>query len=84
MAGSVTLTDTPAWVAVIGVPLMVLGGVVAIEGRNRFVAAQTAMRTGTSFSAPRAATFLPWGIAAVALVGLALVVLQLTGSWGDG
>lgn len=77
VAGSHTVADTPAWLAAIGLPLVVLGAVVALEGRRRFLHAERAMRTGQPLATPKAATFLPWGVAAVALVGLVLVAVEL-------
>ena len=77
VAGSHAFADTPAWVAIIGLPLIVLGAAVGLEGRARFLAAQRAMRTGEALRAPRAATFLPWGIAIVAAIGLVLAAVQL-------
>ena len=80
VAGSHAFTDTPAWVAVIGLPLIILGAAVGLEGRTRFLAAQRAMRNGEPLRAPSAATFLPWGIAAVAVIGFVLAVVQLADS----
>ena len=77
VAGSHAFADTPAWLAIIGLPLIILGGAVGLEGRTRFLAAQRAMRAGEPLHAPRTATFLPWGIAVVAAIGLVLAVVQM-------
>jgi len=42
IAGSHTITDTPAWFAAVGVPFIALGAVVALEGRKRYLAASEA------------------------------------------
>ena len=77
VAGSHSVADAPAWLAAIGLPLIVLGGGVALLGRRRFIRAQHAMRTGAPLPAPMVAAFLPWGVAAVALGGLVLAAAQL-------
>lgn len=77
VAGSRSIAEAPTWFAVIGLPLIVLGGVVAVEGRYRFLHAQRAMRNGDPLGLPRASRFLPWGIAAVATVGLVAAVVHL-------
>jgi len=77
LAGSHTFTDTPAWVAAIGLPLIAMGALVGLEGRSRYLSADRAMRNGDPLHPPRAAGYIPWGIAAVGLVGLVLAALQL-------
>ena len=66
VATSHTFADTPASLAIIGLPLIILGAAVGLEGRTRYLAAQQAMRNGQPLHPPRVMTFLPWGIAAVA------------------
>lgn len=77
VVGSSAVTETPAWLAAIGLPLIGLGGGVALAGRRRFLVAQHAMRTGAPLPAPAVAAFLPWGIAATAALGIVLAVVQL-------
>lgn len=77
VAGSHSVADAPAWLAAIGLPLIALGGAVALLGRRRFIRAQHAMRTGAPLPAPRVAALLPWGVAAVAAGGLLLAAVQL-------
>ena len=77
IAGSHTITDAPAWLAAVGVPFIALGAVVALEGRKRYLAAQQAMRTGEALKAPRAAMLLPFGIAAIGVLGCALALVEL-------
>lgn len=77
VAGSHSVADAPAWLAAIGLPLIALGGAVALLGRRRFLRAQHAMRTGAPLPAPRVAALLPWGVAAVAAGGLLLAAAQL-------
>lgn len=79
VAGSRAVAEAPLWLAATGIPFVVLGGAVGLEGRRRFLTAQRSMRTGQPLGAPAAATFLPWGIAAVAVVGaVAAAVLLAT------
>ena len=80
VAGSRAVADAPLWFSAMGVPLIVLGAAVAMEGRRRFLSAQRAMRTGEPLGAPAVAQFLPWGIAAVAVVGAVAALIQLTSS----
>ena len=77
VAGSHSVADAPAWLAAIGLPLIALGGAVALLGRRRFVRAQHAMRTGAPLPAPLVAAFLPWGVAVVAAGALVLAAVQL-------
>jgi len=79
VTGSHSVADTPAWLAAAGLPLILLGAAVGLVGRQRFLAAQAAMREGRPLGAPSTAMFLPWGIAAVALLGLVLGIIQLLG-----
>lgn len=77
VAGSHSIADAPPWLAAIGLPLIALGGVVALLGRRRFIRAQHAMRTGAPLPAPRVAALLPLGVAVVAVGGLVLAAVQL-------
>ena len=77
VAGSRSNAEAPTWFALIGLPLIVLGGVVAVEGHYRYLHAQRAMRTGEPLGMPRASRFLPWGIAAIATIGLVAASLHL-------
>lgn len=77
VAGSHSVAGAPAWLAAIGLPLIALGGAVALLGRRRFIRAQHAMRTGAPLPAPRVAVLLPVGVAAVAAGGLVLAAFQL-------
>ena len=81
VVGSRSVAEAPLWLSAIGLPLIVLGAAVGLEGRRRFLSAQKAMRTGEPLDAPAVAVFLPWGIAAVAALCLVAGVLQLA-SWG--
>ncbi len=77
IVGSNAVTGAPAWLAAIGLPLIGLGAGVSLAGRRRFLVAQHAMRTGAPLPAPAVAAFLPWGIAATALLGVVLGLVQL-------
>ena len=78
VVGSNAVSDTPRWLAAIGVPLILLGAWVSATGRSRFVEAQKAMRAGAPLPAPHVINVLPWGIAGVAAVGVVLAIVQLT------
>ena len=77
VSGSHTIAEVPRWLAAVGLPLIVLGAMVAGASRRRFLAAQRAMRTGQPLPAPSVAWFLPWGVAVSAVAGLTVAVLQL-------
>lgn len=79
-AGSRAVAEAPLWFSAIGLPLIVFGGAVALEGRRRFLSAQRAMRTGESLGAPPVVAFLPWGIAVIAAVGAVAALVQLASS----
>lgn len=70
VTGSHTVTDAPRALAVLGLPLIALAGAIGLSARSRYLAAQHAMRTGLDLPPPLVATFLPWGVGAVAMVGL--------------
>lgn len=77
VAGSRAFADAPLWLSAMGLPLIVLGGAVGLEGRRRFLTTQKAMRSGAPLGAPAVAAFLPWAIAAIAAVGALAALLQL-------
>ncbi len=78
--GSQVVADAPLWLSVIGLPLIVLGAAVGLEGRRRFLSAQRAMRNGEPLAAPAVAAFLPWGILAVAACAFVAAAIQLVSS----
>jgi putative membrane protein len=78
--GSRAVADAPRWLSAMGLPSIVLGAAVALEGRRRFVGAQRAMRTGDPLEAPAVAAFLPWSIAAVATVSVVAALVELASS----
>ncbi|MCA1692850.1 MAG: DUF202 domain-containing protein [Actinobacteria bacterium] len=69
VAGSRPIADTSFWFAALGLPLILVGGVVAMGGRLRFLATQRAMRTGVPLGAPVVAALLPIAIGLIAVVG---------------
>ena len=75
IAASHTVTDTPAWLSALGLPLIALSAAVSLSARERFFAIQRAMRLGEPLTMPRVASILPWGVALVGMVGLVLGTL---------
>lgn len=69
LAGSRPIADTSFWFAALGLPLILLGGVVALGGGRRFLATQRAMRTAVPLGAPVVAALLPFALALIAVVG---------------
>ena len=80
IAGSHTVADLPVWVAALGLPVVVLGAVVAIAGRRRFLEAQRAMRLGEPMPAPTAASLLAMGVGLIAIVGVIVATVELATS----
>ncbi len=72
VVGSRGVAETSVWFALLGLPLIAVGGAVAWAGRLRFVAAQRAIRLGEPLDAPGVAARLP--IAVVTLAAAAIVV----------
>ena len=68
VAGSRTIADTSRWFAALGLPLILVGTVVALGGGRRFLATQRSMRTGAPLGAPIIAALLPLAIAVLAVV----------------
>ena len=68
VAGSRPIADTSFWFAALGLPLILVGAVVAVGGGRRFIAAQRAMRIGAPLGAPVVAAFLPLAIGVIAVV----------------
>ena len=77
VAGSYSVTAAPAWLAAVGLPVIGLGGAVALAGRRRFLLAQRAMRTGQPLPAPLVAVLLPWGVALIAAGAFVVALVQL-------
>jgi putative membrane protein len=77
IAGSYSAVDAPAWLAMVGLPLIVIGTVLATTSHGRFRAAQHAMRTGTPLPPPVNTRVLPWVVGAVGVASFAVAVVQL-------
>lgn len=77
IAGSYSAADVPAWLAMLGLPLIVIGTVLGLTSHARFRAAQHAMRTGTPLPPPANTHVLPWVIGAVGIASLVVAVVQL-------
>lgn len=69
VAGSRSFADTSRWFAALGLPLILVGAVVALGGGRRFLATQRSMRTGAPLGAPVVAALLPIAIALIAVAG---------------
>ena len=69
VAGSRSFADTSRWFAALGLPLILVGAVVAVGGGRRFLATQRSMRTGAPLGAPVVAALLPLATALIAVVG---------------
>jgi putative membrane protein len=80
IAGSHRIADLPVWVAILGLPVIALGGAVAIVGRRRYIEIQRAMRLGEPLRAPTAASLLPFGIGLFAIAGFVIVAIELARS----
>jgi putative membrane protein len=77
VAGSRRIADTPWWLAVLGLPLLLVGVGVGLAGRRRFLEAQKAMRTGEPLGPPVVAALLPVLIAVIAAMGTVLATVAV-------
>lgn len=77
VAGSYSATDAPAWLAMLGLPLIVLGTYLGAASHGRYVAAQRAMRLGEPLPPPPATRYLPWAVALVGAASLVVAVVVL-------
>ena len=80
IAASPAVTDTPAWLATLGLPLIALGAWVSLSAGHRFFALQRAMRLHEPLPHPRMSSVLPWGVALVGVVAFVLAVVAITTS----
>lgn len=79
VAGSRSIADTSRWFAALGLPLILVGAVVALGGGRRFLATQRSMRTGAPLGAPVVAALLPIAIALIAVVGSIIATVAVLG-----
>jgi putative membrane protein len=77
VAGSRRIADTPWWLAMLGIPLLLIGAGVGLAGGRRFLAVQRTMRTGEPLGAPVVAALLPVLIAVIAAVGCVLATVAV-------
>lgn len=77
ISGSHVVADIPLWGASLGVPVILLGAIVAFAGQRRFVHVQRAMRLGEPMPAPNVARLLPLGIGLIAIAGGVIAVIEL-------
>lgn len=75
VAGSRRIADTPWWLAMLGIPLLLIGVSVGLAGSRRFLSVQRAMRTGEPLGPPVLAALLPLLIAVIAAVGCVLATV---------
>lgn len=78
IAGSRPIADTSVWFAALGLPLIVVGAVVAVGGGRRFLATQRAMRTGAPLGAPVVAALLPVAIGLIAVLGSVVAAFAIS------
>lgn len=80
VAGSRPIADTSFWFAALGLPLILVGAIVALGGGQRFLATQRAMRIGAPLGAPVVAALLPVAIGLIAVVAsIIAMIAALTG-----
>lgn len=77
VAGSRSAAGTSVWFALLGLPFIALGGVIAGAGRRRFRLVDHAMRMGHPLPVPPVAALLPLALLAIAAVGLVVTVVLL-------
>lgn len=80
VAGSRPIADTSFWFALLGLPLILVGAVVALGGGQRFLATQRAMRTGAPLGAPVVAALLPVAVGLIAVVGSVIAIVAALAS----
>ena len=80
IAGSRPIANTSFWFAALGLPLILVGAVVAVGGGQRFLATQRAMRTGAPLGAPVVAALLPVAIGLIAVVGSVIATIAALAS----
>jgi putative membrane protein len=80
VTGSRAAADVPRWLALFGIPFLVLGAYVAVAGRHRMVEAQRAMRMGEPMPAPPLGTVLTVGLVSIAVVGAIAAFIDLVAS----
>jgi len=77
VAGSYSVTDAPAWLAMLGLPLILLGTVLGATSHHRFLAVQRAMRTGQALPPPSLTRYLPWAVVGIGTASLVVGLIQL-------
>ncbi len=77
VAGSRRIADTPWWLAILGIPFLLIGVAVGIAGGRRFLAVQRAMRTEAPLGPPVVAALLPVLVAVIAAVGCILAAVAV-------
>lgn len=77
VAGSYSATDAPAWLAMLGLPLIGVGTVLGATSHARYVAAQRAMRQGAPLPPPVIVRYIPAAVAAVGAISLVVGVIVL-------
>lgn len=75
--GSYAASVAPAWLPIIGIPLIALGGVVGVTARRRYLMVERAMRSGERFDRPAVALALPLGVAVIAVTALVAAIVDL-------
>jgi putative membrane protein len=77
IAGSYSATDAPAWLAMLGLPLILIATVLAATSHGRFLATQRAIRTGEALPPPSLVRYLPWAVVGIGIASLVVGAIQL-------
>lgn len=77
VAGSHAAADFSVWLAAVGLPLIVIGVVLALAGRRRFVDVQRAIRLHEPLPPPRAAHLVPLAMALTGVAALVAATVEL-------
>ena len=74
VSGSNAVLDAPAWVLVIGLPLIAVGAAVAWLSRTRYAEVQAAVRRGDPLPPPPLVRIVSIAVSLVAVAALVVVV----------
>ena len=75
VSGTDEILDAPAWVHVVGIPLLAVGAAVAWFSRHRYAEVQAAVRRGDPLPAPPLVRVLSLAVSLVAVAALIAVAV---------